>query len=201
MYRAVIFDFEGTLVNFAWDKENAVREVRELLMSNGVSANGSYAELYNFVAANHPDLKSDVDMIYDRYDLMASRVWKLKNEVPQVLSSISAVKAVVSNVGGGLLRKLLNDYGIMNYFYTVTGRRDVRMLKPSDEGLRCTLEKMNVCSDETLFVGDSVSDVLACRKTGMDVAVVEGESSFEELDADYKLSSLSDILSLPIQGL
>ncbi len=201
MYRAVIFDFEGTLVNFAWDKENAVREVKEILLNEGISADGSYAELYNFVSGNYPHLKAEIDRIYDRYDLKALRAWKLKKEAPEVLSKISAKKAVVSNVNGDILRKLLNEFDILEQFSLVIGRGDVEMLKPSEIGLRFALKELGVKNSETLFVGDSVSDVIACRNAGIDIAVVEGENRIDELDADYKLSSLSDILSLPVQGL
>lgn len=201
MYNAVIFDFEGTLVNFAWDKENAVREIRKLLSINGISVDGSYAELYNFVAMNHPYLKREVDTIYDKYDRKALKRWELKGETSVVLSSIPVRKAVVSNVGGDMLRRLLNDYGILRYFSFVAGRKDIELLKPSDVGLRYAIDRLGVSKNETLFVGDSISDVLACRKAGVDIAVVEGENKTEELDANYKLSSLSDILSLPIHGL
>jgi len=201
MYEVVIFDFEGTLVNFAWDKENAVRKVKKILTSNGISAEGSYAELYNLVAERHPHLKNEVDRVYDEYDRIALRNWKLKDAVPEVLSRIPVKKAVVSNVGGDLLRKLLNDFEILEFFTVVAGRRDVDLLKPSDVGLKYAMEKLEVNSNEVLFVGDSLSDVHACRKAGVDIAVVEGENRIEELDADYKLSSLSDILSLPIHGL
>ncbi len=201
MYRAVIFDFEGTLVNFAWDKESAVREVRNLLSEHGIYAEGSYAELYNFVSVKHPRLKKDVDRIYDRYDLMAFRKWRVKDEVPEVLSKINAKKAIVSNVNGDLLRDALKDYRIADFFSIVIGRKDVDLLKPSDIGLKLAAEKLGVEKHEMLFVGDSLTDVHACRMAGIDIAVVEGEHRTEEMDADYKLSSLSDILSLPVHGL
>ncbi len=201
MYRAVIFDFEGTLVNFAWDKENAVIEVKKLLAEHGVSAEGSYAELYNFVSINRPELRKDLDRVYDRYDLMAFQKWRVKEEVPEVLSKINAKKAIVSNVNGDLLRKALKDYGIADFFLVVIGRKDVALLKPSDIGLKLAAEKLGVKKEEILFIGDSLADVQASRKAGIHIAVVEGEHRTEEMDADYRLSSLSDILSLPVHGL
>jgi len=201
MYKAVIFDFEGTLVNFAWDKENAVNEVKGILEKNDIDAVGNYAELYNLVSSRYPHIRNELDRIYDRYDLKALENWKLKNEVFDILSKIEAKKAVVSNVNGDLLRKVLENFEVSKFFLLVIGRKDVELLKPSDAGLKLALKKLGVESHEVLFVGDSISDVMACRNAGVDIAVVEGENRVDELDADYRLSSLSDILSLPVHGL
>ncbi len=200
-YKALIFDFEGTLVNFAWDKESAVREVKEMLGKHGIHADGSYAEIYNLISSEYPNLRDGIDRIYDKYDLLAFQKWRVKGEVYEVLPKIYGKKAVVSNVNGDLLRRALMEYGIAKFFYIVVGRKDVDLLKPSDAGIKLAIESLGVEREEVLFVGDSISDLLACRKAGIDIAVVEGENRIEELDADYKLTSLLDIFSLPVQGL
>lgn len=68
-------------------------------------------------------------------------------------------------------------------------------------GILKAIESLKVSKKDVLFVGDSRSDVEACKRAGIKIAVLEGENKFSELDADYKLNSFSDILSLPIQGL
>jgi len=200
-YKALIFDFEGTLVNFAWDKENAVREVKEMLSKHGIHVDGSYAEIYNLISTKYPALKENIDRIYDKYDLLAFQKWRVKEEVHEVLSEIDAKKAVVSNVNGDLLRRALMEYSIAKFFLAVVGRKDVDLLKPSDDGIKLAIESLGVEREQILFIGDSISDLLACRKAGIDIAVVEGENRIEELEADYKLTSLLDILSLPVHGL
>jgi len=202
MYKAVIFDFEGTLVSFAWDLKGAVSEVKSALRSVGIYAEeNNYAKLYNLIVSKHPEIKSLVDKIYDKYDLLAFENWKLKPETHEVLSKLKVKKAVLSNIGGTLLRKALKKFGIIHYFDIAVGRGDVSELKPSPLGIQLIIRKLNVKAEDILFVGDSISDVEACRKAGIDVAVVEGENKIYELDADYKLNSLSDILTLPIHGL
>ncbi|ADC64282.1 HAD-superfamily hydrolase, subfamily IA, variant 1 [Ferroglobus placidus DSM 10642] len=201
-FKALIFDFEGTLVNFAWDLSKAVKEAKSVLEERGIEIESSnYAEIYNFVASYHPSLISLIDNIYDKYDLEAFKRWKLREGVKEVLEKLRVKKAVVSNVSKDVLKKALEKFQIAGSFEVVIGRKDVQLLKPSPMGILKAIESLKVSKKDVLFVGDSRSDVEACKRAGIKIAVLEGENKFSELDADYKLNSFSDILSLPIQGL
>ena len=202
MFKALIFDFEGTLVNFAWDLDNAVKEAKSVLEERGVKIESdNYAEIYNFVASFYPSLISLIDRIYDKYDLQALEKWKLKEGVKEVLEKIRVKKAIVSNISKDVLRDALERFHIGSCFEVVIGRRDVPLLKPSPAGIFKAIESLKTNKKDVLFVGDSRSDVEACKKAGIKIAVLEGENKLSELNADYKLNSFSDILSLPIQGL
>ncbi len=202
MFKALIFDFEGTLVNFAWDLDKAVKEAKSVLEERGVKIESdNYAEIYNFVASFYPSLISLIDRIYDKYDLQALEKWKLKEGVKEVLEKIRVKKAIVSNISKDVLRDALERFHIGSCFEVVIGRRDVPLLKPSPAGIFKAIESLKTNKKDVLFVGDSRSDVKACKKAGIKIAVLEGENKLSELNADYKLNSFSDILSLPIQGL
>ena len=202
MFKALIFDFEGTLVNFAWDLDKAVKEAKSVLEERGVKIESdNYAEIYNFVASFYPSLISLIDRIYDKYDLQALEKWKLKEGVKEVLEKIGVKKAIVSNISKDVLRDALERFHIGSCFEVVIGRKDVPLLKPSPVGIFKAIESLKTNKKDVLFVGDSRSDVEACKKAGIKIAVLEGENKLSELNADYKLNSFSDILSLPIQGL
>lgn len=202
MFKALIFDFEGTLVNFAWDLDKAVKEAKSVLEERGIKIESdNYAEIYNFVASFYPSLISLIDQIYDKYDLQALEKWKLKEGVKDVLEKLGVKKAIVSNISKDVLRDALERFHISNCFEAVIGRKDVPLLKPSPAGIFKAIESLKTNKKDVLFVGDSRSDVEACKKAGIKIAVLEGENKLSELNADYKLNSFSDILSLPIQGL
>ncbi len=202
MFKALIFDFEGTLVNFAWDLDKAVKEAKSVLEERGIKIeSGNYAEIYNFVASFYPSLISLIDRIYDKYDLQALEKWKLKEGVKEVLEKIGVKKAIVSNISKDVLRDALERFHISNCFEAVIGRKDAPLLKPSPAGIFKAIKSLKTNKKDVLFVGDSRSDVEACKKAGIKIAVLEGENKLSELNADYKLNSFSDILSLPIQGL
>lgn len=48
--RAVLFDFEGTLVDFQWRLAEAEAELRTAFAAQGYGTAGNYAELWNAAA-------------------------------------------------------------------------------------------------------------------------------------------------------
>jgi len=209
-YGFAIFDFEGTLVSFEWDIPKAVREAKEVLEDAGIAVPENiqnYAELYNFVSLHFPDSIGLIDEVYDAYDASALENWRPHEDsgyVLRALSSSGVQLALVSNVGIRALQSALEKFNL-NYFSHTVSRDDVRLLKPDAEGLRKAMNVMGAEGHETLFVGDSVADVKAAKKAGIDVAVLQGENSIQELKkagCTYILERLSDVLSLfsPSQG-
>ena len=210
-YSFAIFDFEGTLVSFEWDIPKAVGEAKEVLRGAGISVpenTQNYAELYNFVSLHFPDSIGLIDEVYDLYDSLALRNWKPHHDSRRVLEALSnsgVQLALVSNVGSKALHAALEKFNL-NYFSCVVSRNDVMLLKPHAEGLRRAMNVMGAEGHETLFTGDSIADVKAAKKAGIDVAVLQGENSIHELKkagCTYILEKLSDVLSLfsPSQGL
>lgn len=203
-YSFAIFDFEGTLVSFEWDIPEAVREAKEVLKEAGIAVPENiqnYAELYNFVSLNFPDSIGLIDEVYDLYDSFALKNWKLHQDsrhVLEVLSNSGIQLALVSNVGSKALHAALEKLNL-NYFPYIVSRTDVKLLKPDAEGLRKAMNVMGAEGHETLFIGDSIADVRAAIKAGIDVAVLQGENSIDELKkagSIYILEKLSDVLSL-----
>jgi|Deesub1362B_J571_1020462.scaffolds.fasta_scaffold00097_26 HAD superfamily hydrolase (TIGR01509 family) len=204
VYSFAIFDFEGTLVSFEWDIPRAVREAKEVLKEAGIVVpenTQNYAELYNFVSMHFPDSIGLIDEIYDAYDVLALKNWKPHDDSRYVLEALSnsGVKvALVSNVGSEALHAALKKFGL-EHFLCVVSRNDVRLLKPDTEGLRKAMNIMGAEGHETLFIGDSIADVMAAIKAGIDVAVLQGENSIDELKkagSTYILEKLSDVISL-----
>jgi len=203
MYKAVIFDFEGTLVNVAWDVDRALAEVREFLreMNNELEF-AHYAEIYNLISKSREELIKEIDEIYDRYDEMALNSWRLKEDVLYLLERLEKLgikRALVTSIGKRSLEKALTKFKIYDKFSVVVTRDDVRFLKPEPEGILKAIEKLGVGRNSILYIGDSVSDVRAALKAGVDVVALQGESSREELEdagSKYVLESPSDILEI-----
>lgn len=211
--RAVLFDFEGTLVEFAWDLEAGEAALREALADMGfppgLFARDSYATMWNRALrlktgpAGEDALRARLGPIYDRYDLDALERWRLRAGALETLVGLprrGLQVAVVSNIGRIALEPAIERFALGAHLDLVVTRNDVRFMKPDGEGLRWCLDRLGVVPDQALFVGDSRTDVLAARDVGVRVAIVGGGESapeaYVDLPPDAFLSALSDVMGL-----
>jgi len=189
-YTAILFDFEGTLVNFQWNLQAAVNEAREELSGLGfgsdVLAQTNYALIYNnaLLAAPHvgldpQEVASRIAAIYDRYDADALARWSLLPGVQDLLIDLKQRVALglVTNVGRKAIEKALPKLELTALFDVVITRNEVFLLKPSGEGVSLALRCLGAQNRSTLFVGDSVADILAAREAAVPVAIILGGES------------------------
>jgi HAD superfamily hydrolase (TIGR01549 family) len=206
----VIFDFEGTLVDFQWRLEPAERELRLALarmgLEGGEFATGNYATLWNAAAARCrapgevEALRLALCPIYDRWDADALSRWTPRPRAAEALSRLAAAKArigMVSNIGRAALGPALQRFGLARWLRPVVSRDEVRRMKPDPEGILRVLNEWNLPAHEVLYAGDSRTDVLAARAAGLAVAIVRGgECSEADLAAappDVTLARLEEI--------
>jgi hypothetical protein len=119
---AMLFDFEGTLVDFQWQLSAAVAETLEMLWNMGFAQDRVRSRRYSTlmteamqVAAEiglSPDqVQEQIGCVYDRYDEDALTRWALRPAVKDFLKAIKAKgirTGLVSNVGGKTLAKALS---------------------------------------------------------------------------------------------
>lgn len=203
--RPVVFDLEGTLVDFQWELEAAEAQARNELTEMGldevIDESKSYAELYNdgLDAAERAGLDRAtvarrLDDIYDEFDARALDAWSLRDGARTAVARVQET-ALVTNVGRDAVEALLERTGLD--FDPVITRNDVGRLKPDPAGLERASEALG---GDPLFVGDSVTDARAGSRAGLEVAIVTGgESAVEAVEASdpsYHLDSLRHLESL-----
>jgi len=193
---AILFDFEGTLVDFQWQLSAAINETLEMLWQMGFAPERILSRKYSTLMSEAIQAAAEIGLspqqvlerigeVYDRFDEDALTRWVLR---PFVLESLVAIKAkgirtaLVSNLGGKTLTAALSKFGLTNYFDIVISRYDVKNLKPSPEGLHLALAKLGVRKDASIFVGDSLDDVNAAKTAGIRVIIItSGENATEEI--------------------
>ena len=193
---AILFDFEGTLVDFQWQLSAAINETLEMLWQMGFAPERILSRKYSTLMSEAIQAAAEIGLspqqvlerigeVYDRFDEDALTRWVLR---PFVLESLVAIKAkgirtaLVSNLGGKTLTAALSKFGLTNYFDIVISRYDVKNLKPSPEGLHLALAKLGVRKDASIFVGDSLDDVYAAKTAGIRVIIItSGENATEEI--------------------
>ncbi len=212
-YNGVIFDLEGTLVDFQWKIGEAVAKVKDQIRGWGWTAPllnlTDYAELYNEGIRHAPDAEAEerflkvVDTIYDEYDRDALTRWDAQPSAKVLLSSLKAAGipvALCSNVGRKAMDGILLLMGWNQAFNVTVSRDEVRFLKPDPEGLTKTIERLGLAPREVIFIGDSRTDIRTAKKAGCSVAVAaQGENTRKEMEPlhpDHLLASLHPLMDI-----
>lgn len=185
---AVLFDFEGTLVDEQWNVKGAVQETLEKLRVSGFSTEGLQGNNYSLLmreamqAASETgrspeEVREMIGAIYDRYDQDALSRWSLRPGVKEVLHTLRSrgIKtALVSNVGKKALTMALQKLDLGSSFDLKVSRNDVQTMKPSGEGITLALKQLHVRKEKVLLVGDSPDDIHAAREAGVKVILIAG---------------------------
>jgi HAD superfamily hydrolase (TIGR01549 family) len=209
---AVLFDFEGTLVDFQWNLGGAVQETVEMLKVSGFPMDRIQSRKYSAlmkeametasrVSQSPDEVKEKIGAIYDRYDKDALTRWTLRPKAKDFLSAIKGkgVKTgLVSNVGKKALEKALQKTNILQFFDVIISRNDVQNLKPSEEGIDLALNRLQVTEEKSLFIGDSLDDIHAAKEAGLRVIIIlGGENQKPELlsaKPDYLINDFGELL-------
>jgi len=212
-YTAVIFDFEGTLVDFQWRLEPAEAELRRAFADLGFDgsdfARANYAGMWNAAAdllaqqGRMAELRRALCPVYDRWDSDALTRWAPRPGVAELLRGLAAGGSragMVSNVGLRALTEALSRFDMARWLSPVVTRDDVTWMKPRAEGILRVLADWRLAPGDVLFVGDSRADVLGARAAGMPVAIIRGgecdERAFADTPPDYMVSRLDELARL-----
>jgi len=209
----ILFDFEGTLVDFQWNLTGAVHETLEMLKASGFPTdrlqNLKYSTLMREAMKMAPEIgqtpdeaRNKIGAIYDKYDEDALTRWTSRPQAREFLYALQkkGIKAgLVSNVGKRALEKSLLKLNLENLFEVVISRNDVRTLKPGGEGINLALNRLQVKKEKSLFIGDSLDDIYAAKEAGLKVMVIPGgEYPKEKLLAanpDFLIQGFDELLA------
>lgn len=88
--------------------------------------------------------------------------------------------AVFTGKGRHTTEITLDELGLTHLFRKVVTGNDVVRHKPSGEGIRSILKDLSLDPRRTIMVGDSVSDILAARESGIPVASVLWDAFYRD---------------------
>ncbi|MHA1722279.1 MAG: HAD family hydrolase [Candidatus Baldrarchaeia archaeon] len=182
--KAVIFDLDGTLIKFKLDivgmKKEIIRRLSELnIPRNLLSLDIKIVDMIKIskeylLRINREDLASKVVplifSIADEFEIKAAKVSELIDDAKLVLRCIKELGlkvGLLTNNGRLATNIVLEKHNIAEFFDVIITRDDSQALKPDPAGLRLVLSALNVSSEETIFVGDSVIDARAANEIGV----------------------------------
>ena len=216
MYKAVIFDLDGTLLNTIDDLADAGNHVLEVMgLPTHIVSDYKY-----FVGNGVPKLIERMLPPQNRGDATQKLALKLYIDyygehsydktapyagVVQMLSDLRAagvLLGVVSNKEDALTKNVIAHY-FPNVFHIVSGHVIGTPAKPDPRLVTLMRETFAVQEAETLYVGDSNVDMLTAQNAGLDgCGVLWGfrtQSELLEAGAKYIASDAKHITSLVLK--
>ncbi len=180
MIKAVLFDFDGTLINtndLIFDSYRyAFKEVlgREISMDEILKLYGRplYISLMEYGEIGERLYKIYREYNEARHDLVVKAFDGAVEGVKRIIEKGYLV-GVVTSKRLELVNRGLKIMGLENTFDFIVTPADTSKVKPEPEPILCGCEKLGVLPEETIYVGDSEFDLLAGRAAGTKLCAVK----------------------------
>lgn len=208
MFKAVIFDLDGTLTNTLQDIANAMNRALRLLglMEYPTDAyrymvgNGAKKLAERAVGSRQELAAEALELYQGYYEKHTHDTTRPYDGIPELLEALAArglQLCVLSN------KPHADTQGVIRYFFpgvhwaVVRGQMEGVPVKPDPAGALAIARELNIQPGECLYLGDTSVDMLTATRAGMwAVGVLWGFRDEKELrDSGAKLI-LSDPLAL-----
>ena len=214
-YDAYLFDLDGTLIDTAPDLMHALN--RTLTNAGFASADieltrlwvghGAKVMLEQAIEHQGEEPLSDAQLD-DHFEFFLScyreRIADDSQPYPGVVETLRALSdrtsklGVVTNKRQDLSMQLLRELDLYRFFNIVVGGDTLQVAKPEPQPVLYACNELVAEPGETLFVGDSSTDVAAARAAGCPVVCMRDgynhNTPAEELGADHVIDTFCELL-------
>jgi HAD superfamily hydrolase (TIGR01509 family) len=216
--KAVVFDLDGTIVDFKLDYKASRAEIIQLLRDEGFpqslfSVKDNLFEILNkaeiFLKNHHKTshvnkVKRAIFSVAEKYEMEAAHATSLIPGIREVLKTLKEemkLRLALFTVNGrNSVNHILQTFNLKRYFDAIVTRDDVSMVKPNPVHLKAALDALRVKPKETIVVGDSVWDMKSAQAVRVfAVGITTGIASSRELanaGAHCIVTSPTDIITL-----
>jgi len=206
---SVLFDFDGTIIDsslqIAEAKRAFLKRLKDLGINPGKISSRKSAELIityleRHRVADRVFLRRVLEESFKPYEAEAAERAKLKPGAREVLTKLRSIgykTALVSNNSRKCINRVMERLELESLFDTIISREDVRRLKPHEEPILKAIDRLKSTPWKSLYVGDSIVDVIAGRRAGTYVvALAEIVSPENSHRPDYVIEKLEDLLEV-----
>lgn len=210
MTRAIIFDFDLTLadptkgtiecVNFALERLGLPHaDDEQIKRTIGLSLEDTFLRLTEQTKSQ--DVSLFISSFVERADQVMAELTLVFDSVPATtrrLSEMGFELGIVSTKFRYRIEEILAREGLLDRFRVIIGGEDVSEHKPHPSGLVAAMSRMQMDTDDVLYVGDSTVDALAAERAKVPfIAVLSGTTSETEFNETAKIAVIDDISTLP----
>jgi phosphoglycolate phosphatase len=212
-YSAVVFDLDGTLADTAADIQQALARAlateglppvdvaaTRLMIGGGPRKLVERALHRLGLPIREPLADRLTRAFHAEYLRQENKLSSLFEGVESSLRQMHAAGTrlgLCSNKPDDLCRLLVRDFGLDTLFDEVLGSGSGLPRKPDPAPLLRIIELLGATPDDTLYVGDSETDVVTARNAGVQVMLVDYGYTLRaasQLGADAVISSLAELV-------
>ena len=210
MYRTVIFDLDGTLLDTIGDlagagnwicrkngwPEHSVEEFKTMV-GHGIP---NLVSRFSPPEAQSPLLQmntlAEFNAYYGAHNMDLTAPYKGISELAAKLKAEGVQMAVYSNKADAFSRQIIAHY-FPDTFDLVLGKRQDMPVKPDPAGVRYVLEQLDADPEQTLFVGDSDVDIQTAHNANLTACGVtwgfRSRESLVEAGAEFLADAVADL--------
>ena len=182
--KAIIWDLDGTLIDFKINSVKARRKAIKVLRDYGIPKEKLSIEI--------PILENvkNSRVIFNELGFSSEKIKEITNEVNKAVIQVEHEAAIKATLTQGIdqvlefakknrLKQAVFTYNthnnarisletakIFHYFEVIVGRDDTKNLKPHPDHLKHICEKINVKPDQIVVIGDTGRDIEAAINIG-----------------------------------
>lgn len=189
--KALIWDWNGTILNDVVHSVNSLNYICDKYSLKSVSVelykqNFSFPVREFYKGLGFDFAKHDFDMVSHEYinHFKAHKDIQLYPNLKELLAKIHNVgikQYVLSAMESTLLKEMLIEHGISQYFDHIQGSDDHQANSKVDSGRRL-LEKIEIPMENIVLIGDTLHDFEVANELGItSVLVSSGHNTYERL--------------------
>ncbi len=203
MKYAVIFDFDGVIIDSRELQRKALYESYKIILGEGkpcfeefMSHSGN--SLPNiFRKMNLPLEMIDVYKKISRHNLSEIKIVPGIKELLVKLTSFNINCGICTGKDRIRTIEILQYFNLLKYFNTIVCSDDVKNPKPSADSILLILQNLKIKQENFIMVGDAVNDILCAKNAGVtSIAVTWGVTAKEKLQEvapDYIVSRINEL--------
>jgi len=199
-YKALLFDFDGTLL----DSFSAHFDVFQIMFARfGIRIekqqfldfySPNWYKTYEGMGLPQKDWKAADKIWLQEVEHQEPPLYPGVSETLRELNQICAIGLVTSGSKNRVLKDLERT-GITSIFKVIVTGDDIQRPKPSPDGLDLALQKLDIQTDETAYIGDANADYEMSMAAGVDFIGVR--SAYDRFITDGLFTCMESVTELP----